>query len=82
MSMYRKHDYAKFLEDKESREMVIETALSDPRVVNEIVEDVAGEISDILEDDHSFREKLISTAARSENFRKSVGNVFVKEFID
>ena len=82
MGLNKKFDVAKFLDDEELRSEVINTALNDPHLANEIVEDGGQEIADFLEDDPAFRRKVLAAAVNYPEFLKKVTEELVQELGD
>lgn len=82
MGMFKKSDVEAFLKDEAFRDEIIEVALSDEKTAKVIAEDIADEVSDVLEDDPKFRQKLIEAAFKNSEFRKKVMEELVEEFLD
>lgn len=73
-----KADVLNLLQDEKLVDEVVKKVVDDPEVLDELAEDVADEISDYLEDDPQIRQRIISAAMKSDDFKKRL----IKELVD
>lgn len=80
-----------FIEEADVRQMLKEDGLvdeivsalvQDPKVLAELAEDVADELEDLLEDDPTFRKKIIEAATTNPAFKQNVIDALVAEISD
>ena len=82
MGTFNKSDVQVFVGDEDLRAEIIESALNDVKAAKEIAQDIADEISDVLEDEPRFRRQLIKAAFQNPEFREKVMRELVNEFMD
>ena len=82
MDVFKKTDVIKFLENDDVRNEIIDYALRDSNMTNKIVEDLGDEIADILKDDPTFRQKLLSITSKKPEFREKIITKLIKAFRD
>ncbi|MCH8067999.1 MAG: hypothetical protein IID16_01820 [Candidatus Marinimicrobia bacterium] len=82
MDVFKKTDVIKFLENDDIRNEIIDYALRDSNMTNKIVEDLGDEIADILKDDPTFRQKLLSITSKKPEFREKIITKLIKAFRD
>lgn len=68
----------KLLQDEKLVDEVVKKVVDDPEVLDDLAEDIAGEMSGYLEDDPNVRQKITNAALESPDFRKRI----VKELVD
>lgn len=83
MGIVEDGDIVKLLQNKEFVNQIIESALKEPKIVEDISSDVADKLSDVLEDDPEFRKNLISAVMKKgitekSEFREKV----IKQLVD
>lgn len=72
----------KILSDETLVNEVVAKVLEDPKVMDDLAENVADEIGDYLEDDPVFRKKILEAAAGSPDFRKRIIAELVNDLAD
>ncbi len=82
MGMVESNDVKPLLEDKGFLDEVLEAALSDPDVLSEITEDIAEELGGALEDDPTFRKRLVMAALQKDNVKKLLVRQLLQELTD
>ncbi|MCH7732541.1 MAG: hypothetical protein IIB44_08520 [Candidatus Marinimicrobia bacterium] len=82
MDVFKKTDVIKFLKNDDIRNEIIDYALRDSNMTNKIVEDLGDEIADILKDDPTFRQKLLSITSKKPEFREKIITKLIKAFRD
>lgn len=73
-----KYEAMKLLQDENFVKEVISKVVENPEVLDELAEDVADELAEIIEDDPTIRKKIIDAAITNPDFKKRI----VKELID
>ena len=77
-----KSDVRKLLQNPELVEEIAKGVMDDPAALDELAEDIADELSDVLEDDPDFRAKIIQSALGNEAFKSRLVKKLVAEFGD
>ena len=77
-----KSDVRKLLQNPELVEEIAKGVMDDPAALDELAEDIADELSDVLEDDPDFRAKIIQSAMGNEAFKIRLVKKLVAEFGD
>jgi len=82
MGFIEEADVRRMLKDDGLVDEIISSLVSDPRVLSELAEDVADELEDLLEDDPTFRRKIVEAAISNPEFKKNVLDSLVAEMSD
>jgi len=77
-----KSDVRRLLEDEELAEDVVKAIIDDPDALEELAEDVAEELSDMIEDEPELRRTIIDAAIATPAFRQKVVRELAKEIGD
>ncbi len=77
-----KSDVRKLLQNPELVEEIAKGVMEDPSALDDLAEDIADELSDVLEDDPDFRAKIIQSAMGNEAFKNRLVKKLVAEFGD
>ncbi|MEE8372854.1 MAG: hypothetical protein V3R87_04025 [Dehalococcoidia bacterium] len=77
-----KSDVRKLLQNPELVEEIAKGVMEDPSALDDLAEDIADELSDVLEDDPDFRAKIIQSAMANEAFKNRLVKKLVAEFGD
>ena len=77
-----KSDVRKLLQDPQLVEEIAKGVMEDPSALDDLAEDIADELSDVLEDDPDFRAKIIQSAMGNEAFKSRLVKKLVAEFGD
>ena len=72
-------DARKLLEDKKLMDEVVREALANPEVLEELAESVADEISEVIEDDPTFTQKMIEAVKGDSVFKKHLVKALIDE---
>ncbi len=72
----------KLLQDPNLAQEITEAVLADPGALNELAEDIADELSDVLEDDPEFKSQIIQAAMANDTFKKRLMIKLAKEVAD
>jgi 3-methyladenine DNA glycosylase AlkC len=72
----------KLLQDPNLVKDITEAVLADPAALNELAEDIADELSDVLEDDPEFKSQIIQAAMANDTFKKRLMIKLAKEVAD
>lgn len=78
MGYVNETDARRLLKDGKLLNEIIDKVVDDPEVLNNLAENVAGEISGILEDDPEFKQRILNSALSSPDFKKRI----IKELVD
>ena len=68
----KKEDVQQFLQNSKLVDDVVARSLTDPKVTDDLVDEIADKLSDQIEDDPTYTQKLIQAAAKDPNFKKRV----------
>lgn len=82
MGMVAEADVRTLLQDQEFIDDVVAKVIADPKVLDELAEDIADELEDILEDDPTFKQKVIEAAMASPEFKQRVVTELIREMSD
>ena len=77
-----KADVRKLLQNPELVEEIAKGVMEDQSALDDLAEDIADELSDVLEDDPDFRAKIIQSAMSNEAFKNRLVKKLVAEFGD
>ncbi len=75
-------DVLRLMQDEKLIDAVIAEILDDPEALSEVAEDIADELSDLLEDDPTFKRKLFAAAMGEGDFKKRIVKNMVREMAD
>ena len=82
MSNLTTSEISTFLQDEEFTNGVIKRAVASPEVIENLAEEIADELSDFMEDDPQFRNRLVTEALKRDDFRQQVIDKLVEEIND
>lgn len=82
MGFIEESDVRQMLTDETLVDDIITGLVNDPDVLQELAEDVADELEDLLEDDPTFRKKIVDAAISNPDFKKSVIQELISEMRD
>ena len=82
MSNLTTNEISTFLQDEEFTNEVIKQAVANPEVVEDLAEDIADELSGLMEDDPQFRHRLVTEALKRDEFKQQVIDKLVEEIND
>jgi hypothetical protein len=75
-------DVRQLLQDPALVEEIAKGVMEDPEALGELAEDIADELSDVLEDDPAFRAKIIQSAMGNKTFKDRLVKKLVEEMSD
>ncbi len=75
-------DIRKLLKDPGLVEEIAKGVMEDPEALGDLAENIADELSDVLEDDPEFRAKIIESAMGNNAFRSRLVKKLAEEFTD
>ena len=82
MSIADKAEVRKLLQDPTLIDEITKSVLENPSALNDLADDIAGELSDVLEDDPDFRSKIIQAAMGNEAFKSRLVKKLAEEVAD
>ncbi len=82
MGFVQETDVRSMLKDQSLIDEIIQAAVEDAEAMSELAEDVADELEDVLENDPSFRRKIVEAAISNAQFRTQVITKLVEEIGD
>ena len=82
MGMVAEADVRTLLQDQSFIDDIVTKVIADPKVLDELAEDIADELEDILEDDPTFKQKVIEAAMTSPEFKQRVVTELIREMSD
>ena len=75
-------DVRQLLQDPALVEEIAKGVMEDPSALSDLAEDIADELSDVLEDDPEFRAKIIQSAMGNNAFRSRLVKKLAEELSD
>ncbi len=75
-------DVRQLLQDPALVEEIAKGVMEDSEALNDLAEDIADELSDVLEDDPEFRAKIIQSAMGNKTFKDQLVKKLVEEMSD
>lgn len=82
MNMFKKNELKRILSNESVRKELIDQIFRDDRITNQILQDLSNKILNFLEDDLSFKQKLLSVTMEKPECREIIINEFVENFRD
>ncbi len=82
MSNIAEYEIFTLLQDEKFVNEVIGQALESPDVMDELAEDIAEDLSDVIEDDPRLQRQLLTQAMNKEGFKNQVIQKLVEELRD
>ncbi len=82
MSNLTAHEMSTLLQDEEFTNKVIDQALARPDVMEELADDIADALSDLLEDDPRMQREFVSQALTGDGFKQQVIDKLMEELND
>ncbi len=82
MSNETTNEITTLLQDEEFTNAVIQQAVASPEVVENLAAEIADELSDIVDDDPQFRNRMVTEALKSDDFRQQVMDKLIEELND
>ncbi len=82
MSIADKVEVQKLLEDPTLVDDISKSVLENPAALKNLADDIADELSDVLEDDPNFRSKIIQAAMANETFKSRLVQKLAEEVAD
>lgn len=77
-----KYEALKLLQDENFVKEVISKVVENPGVLDELAEDVADELADVMEDDPVIKKKIIDAAITNPDFKKRIVKELINELGD
>jgi len=72
MGYVEKADVHKLLGDPGLMDEVVNAVVSDPAAMTDLADDIADELSDLLEDDPTFKQKIVQAALATQAFKQRI----------
>ena len=82
MGLIKDSDVSNVLADEEFMQQVVSGIVEDPSTMDALVDDIAGNVQDALENDEDLRQRLISTAMNNEVFKQKLVEKIIQELED
>ncbi len=82
MSNLTAHEMSTLLQDEEFTNKVIDQALVSPDVMEELADDIADALSDLLEDDPQMQREFVGQALAGDGFKQQVIDKLMEELND
>ncbi len=82
MSNLTTNEISTFLQDEEFTNEVIKQAVASPEVIEDLAAEIADELSDFVEDDPQFRQRLVTEALKRDEFKQQVIDKLIEEIND
>lgn len=82
MGLIKDSDVGNVLADEEFMQQVVSGIVEDPSTMDALVDDIADNVQDALENDADLRQRLISTAMNNEVFKQKLVEKIIQELED
>ena len=82
MSFVDKADVRKLLQDPTLVEEISKSVLENPAALKDLADNIADELSDVLDDDPDFKSKIIQAAMGNETFKSRLVRKLAEEVAD
>ena len=82
MGLIGEADVRKLLQDLELMGDIAKAVVEVPEAMDDLAEDIADELSDLMEDDPELRRKIVEAAIASPDFKKKIVSKLVEEISD
>lgn len=82
MGLIKDSDVSNVLADEEFMQQVVSGIVEDPSTMDALVDDIAGNVQDALENDADLRQRLVSTAMNNEVFKQKLVEKIIQELED
>ena len=82
MSNLTAHEITTLLQDEKFSNDVIAQALTRPEVTEALAEEIADELSDLIEDDPHIQRRLLTEALKGDGFKQQVVQKLIEEISD
>ncbi len=82
MSNVTTNEISTFLQDEEFTNEVIQQAVANPEVIEDLAAEIAEELSELVEDDPQFRHRLVTEALKRDEFKQQVIDKLIEEIND
>ncbi len=79
MGFLEKGDVQKLLQDEELMTDIAKAVVEDPEAMDDLAEDIADKLSDLMGDDPALRSKIVQTAIANPEFKKKIVRKLVDE---
>ncbi|MCH7685146.1 MAG: hypothetical protein IH899_00435 [Planctomycetes bacterium] len=72
MGFLQEGDAEKFLKNSKIVDEIVNNVVKDPRMVNDLADEVADQLEDLIEEDGGLMNKILSAASENKEFRNRV----------
>ena len=72
MGYVEKADVRQLLNNPELMDEVVNAVVNDPAAMTDLADDIADELSDLLEDDPTFKQKIVQAALATPAFKQRI----------
>ena len=72
MGFLQEGDAEKFLKNSKIVDEIVNNVVKDPRMINDLADEVADQLEDLIEEDGGLMNKILSAASESKEFRNRV----------
>lgn len=72
-------DVSKLLSDPELTDEVVKAVVADRSAMIDLADDIADELSDIIEDDPTFKQKVIQAALATPEFKQRIIGALIED---
>ncbi len=76
------NEISTLLQDEEFTNEVIQQAVASPGVIENLAAEIADELSDLVEDDPQFRNRMVTAALKRDDFKQQMIDKLVEELND
>ncbi|MCH8298339.1 MAG: hypothetical protein IH963_13035 [Chloroflexi bacterium] len=82
MGLIQESDVGKVLADQEFMDQVVSGLIEDSSTMDTLVDEIAGNVQDALENDSDLRQRLVSAAMSNETFKQKLVDKLIAELAD
>ena len=82
MGLIQESDVGKVLADQEFMDQVVSGLIEDSSTMDTLVDEIAGNVQDALENDSDLRQRLVSAVMSNEVFKQKLVDKLIAELAD
>ena len=80
MGYVEKADVRQLLNNPELMDEVVNAVVNDPAAMTDLADDIADELSDLFEDDPTFKQKIVQAALATPAFKQRLVTQLLNDF--
>ena len=79
MGLIQESDVGKLMQDTALMDEIVAGLVQDSNTMDQLAEDIAGQVQDALEDDSDMRQRLLAAAVSNDVFKKKLISKLIDE---